>query len=540
MTRWLVAATAALAACSGSGADNQAQRDGGGTGVDAARDRPRAALTVLVHGSGRVTSTPAGIDCTDACAAYFEVGSSVSLSAVPADDWQLDEFRGACTGTDCTVTVSDDATVEADFEGRSGLAWFLPIGNDAKESIYGAVLVEGDVVVVGEFHGELDLGAGPIAGAPTGSLFIARFDAGGALAWATTVDGPALLTGSPIAATPAGDILITGLYAGTTDFGGESLTSSGRTDFFVAKLSGSSGALMWVNGAGGIEIDAGRAVASDPDGNALVTGYYRRGIDFGDGIVDGAYWGSSFVAKYADTDGALMWYAVDYTDIFLAEGRAITSDADGNVIVAGLQKQTGSEAEFPDGFASKLSAADGTRVWTFELDERAASWVAGVAAAPDGGAFLAGSYRGTVSVVGTEYVSGASGDIFVARLDDAGAPSWFASHGNEGYEFATGVALRPDGNLSVSAGFSDRIDFDDTAFVVSAGGIDALHAVFGPEGAFVSAEAFGGPEDDDAQAVAVDANRRVVTGSFAGTIDVRGVSYESRGSADGFIYVVEE
>ena len=74
-------------------------------------------LTVTVAGSGRVTSSPGGIDCGGDCSEAFAGGTSVTLTPIPGG--VLATFigwAGACTGTgSCSVTMDGDKTVVALF-----------------------------------------------------------------------------------------------------------------------------------------------------------------------------------------------------------------------------------------------------------------------------------------------------------------------------------------------------------------------------------------------------------------------------------------
>jgi len=62
---------------------------------------PIYALTVTVVGQGSVTLDPPG--------GSYEEGSTVQLTAVPAEGWQFDGWSGAVTGTDLTQTILMDA-----------------------------------------------------------------------------------------------------------------------------------------------------------------------------------------------------------------------------------------------------------------------------------------------------------------------------------------------------------------------------------------------------------------------------------------------
>jgi len=77
---------------------------------------PNRVLTVLFEGagSGRVASTPTGIDCDQDCSAIFPRGTPVTLTSVSA---AFTGWSGACSGVDaCEVTLDQARTVTATFD----------------------------------------------------------------------------------------------------------------------------------------------------------------------------------------------------------------------------------------------------------------------------------------------------------------------------------------------------------------------------------------------------------------------------------------
>jgi hypothetical protein len=87
----------------------------------------KVTLTVHVTGSGgagSVTSSPSGIDCSNAgsidvtCKAKFSKGTAVDLTATSNQGSSFVQWEQDCTGTDpnsCSVTMKHDHTVTADF-----------------------------------------------------------------------------------------------------------------------------------------------------------------------------------------------------------------------------------------------------------------------------------------------------------------------------------------------------------------------------------------------------------------------------------------
>lgn len=85
---------------------------------DAVAPIPMSTLTVEKSGSGNgtVRSAPSGIDCGGRCTASFPTNNTVTLTANPASGSTFVGWSGACSGTSCTVTMSSDQTVSAQFD----------------------------------------------------------------------------------------------------------------------------------------------------------------------------------------------------------------------------------------------------------------------------------------------------------------------------------------------------------------------------------------------------------------------------------------
>lgn len=67
-------------------------------------------------GTGTVTSSPAGINCTQTCTADFASGTPVTLTEVPASGSTFTGWSGACSGTGtCSVTMNSAESVTATF-----------------------------------------------------------------------------------------------------------------------------------------------------------------------------------------------------------------------------------------------------------------------------------------------------------------------------------------------------------------------------------------------------------------------------------------
>ena len=99
-----------------------------------------------------------------------------------------------------------------------------------------------------------------------------------------------------------GDVIITGAFSGSANFGGGSLTSAGSTDIFVAAFTG-AGAHAWSKRFGDAREQRALGIDIDSDGAAYVTGDIQGTADFGGGVLTSAGGRDHFVTKL-DATGA--------------------------------------------------------------------------------------------------------------------------------------------------------------------------------------------------------------------------------------------
>jgi hypothetical protein len=152
----------------------------------------------------------------------------------------------------------------------------------------------GNVVVTG-----IRGGAGSITGGAAGDMFVAKYAAAdGTQLWSRGGgNGTAIDTGRAVAVDSSDNVLVTGSFGGTADFGGTSLTSTGGLDIFVAKYAAATGATLWLKGYGGLLGDEGFGLAADAANNVIVTGYFSDVVNFGGGPLTSTGGFDTFVLK---------------------------------------------------------------------------------------------------------------------------------------------------------------------------------------------------------------------------------------------------
>lgn len=110
-----------------------------------------------------------------------------------------------------------------------------------------------------------------------------------------------------IAVDNSNNVWVTGQYFTSTNFGGATFTNTGNGDAFIAKYSGTDGSHLFSRGTGTAGVCAGKSITVDPaTGNVVVTGIYRGLTDFGNGPVGSSGSGTFFMAAY-NSSGAYLW-----------------------------------------------------------------------------------------------------------------------------------------------------------------------------------------------------------------------------------------
>ena len=95
---------------------------GGSTSAPAGPPPMDVTLNVAVNGSGSVTSSPTGIDCSGTCTATFAQTSTVTLTAAAGSGDVFGGWGGACadagTTATCAVMMSQNQSVSATFSAQ--------------------------------------------------------------------------------------------------------------------------------------------------------------------------------------------------------------------------------------------------------------------------------------------------------------------------------------------------------------------------------------------------------------------------------------
>ncbi|AUX42720.1 hypothetical protein SOCE26_041530 [Sorangium cellulosum] len=285
------------------------------------------------------------------------------------------------------------------------------------------------------------------------------------------------------------------------------------------------------------------AVASDAEGNVLVSAAFYDTITIGDSTLSSANTTDALLLKL-DPAGVPVW-ARQFGDSSADNPWALAVDSKGNVVLAGESIYGG--IDFGDGplppgaFIARFNPA-GEHTWSKGLGGGLEGVIPAVAIDANDDVVVAGSFSGPIDFGGGPISPEGVTDIIVAKLDGATgsvtAPGcWARSFGGADPDNATAVAVDRSNNIFVAGVSSGIIDFgglfevEKSNFVVK----------FTPAGAATGwVRRMTGATPVAMVDITVDASGRpVVAGHYTGELQIGPHSLMASGESDTFVVQLE-
>lgn len=406
-----------------------------------------------------------------------------------------------------------------------------------------AVASNGDIVLAGTFSNTVNFGGGAFTSAGSDDIVVARFTSAGVHIWSKQYGGTSSDAAVGLALASNGDVVVCGNYSGTTNFGGGARTSAGGTDIFVVKLSAADGAYQWDKALGAANGDAANAVAIDSGGNVIVTGIFRDTVNFGGGDLTSALLGAPdmFIAKY-DTDGVFVW-ANNFEGTSTDYGSSVAVDSLDNIIAVGGFLGTinfgGSDLVFhgttnEDFFVVKFDD-DGSHIWSTSFGANGTDGAADVAIDSSNNIFITGQFALTVSFGGVSRTA-VGQDVYVLKLDSAGATLWARNYFSTGNKAGVAIAVDSVGDVLVTGSFDGTLNFGGS-LLTTAGFTDIFVAkLTGAFGNYVWSHRYGSTLTEQGLDVTTVGEKAIFSGYFKGTVNFGGGNVTGNGtSSDIFI-----
>ena len=448
-------------------------------------------------------------------ATYLTAGSSANnefgshIEALPTGGWVIgSEFNSTLSyGTQTLAPTSPYRQINGIGEFFLGImddkgAWVNLVGADHNYGSGGLSFISditigmaGEIFVSGYFYGEIAFGPPTpdtiIRNTNSGYFdegFIAKADPTGNWMWAksftTLVNGSGEFSRTTaMQVDMMGDLFVTGMFQGETDFGGMSLNATSQ-DVYVAKFDGNQGTLSWVIYGGGIGTDSVFDMTITPS----------NGVKIATGTTGISQWGSNNYIAVGSLDAVIV-------------------EIDPNAAIVGLtgmgtpNQQTLVLQIFVDGsgdtylsgtFGGTLSSGGWTATATYGGNDifvaksavnQANSWAAvagtsstdepqGMAVTSNGGVAFGGLITSTF-YAGSKSLSNQNYDGFAVGLSPNGAVDWIERIGGTGYDVVFSMASNNSDYLGLAGAFTGSMTHKGTQ-VTSGGNYDVFSWIFDP------------------------------------------------------------
>jgi len=199
----------------------------------------------------------------------------------------------------------------------NGLRLGQVVAGGAGDDIPSGIGLDGsaEIFITGTFNGSADFG-GRLITSTKNDAFLAFYNDKMQPKWVLNIGGPNNDAATGVSVDGESNAFVTGVFSGTANFQGDSMTSSGKNDIFIAKYD-AGGRLLWTEDVGGTLSDSTFAISVDPDDIAYLTGDIQGQTKFGRINLNGNSSGSFFLAKMEEdpTLGINPVYSQDHNII---------------------------------------------------------------------------------------------------------------------------------------------------------------------------------------------------------------------------------
>ena len=302
----------------------------------------------------------------------------------------------------------------------------------------------------------------------------------------------------------------------------------------------------WVNTTVSPGYSVAHDVATDSEGNILVTGNFQGATDFDPGSGQTIRTSNDnsrdmFLAKY-DPQGGLIWVNTFGSTSSSDSSQALAVDNAGNVYVTGSFRgtvnfggTTRTAVRNGDIFAAKYTAS-GNLSYVFTAGGTSTDYGRGIAVDSNGNAYVSGNFDDSITI-GGQTLNAAFTDAYLLKLNTNGSVSWVRHFGGSHNDWAFDVAVDNENNVYTTGYFASTADFNKTGSAVNrnASGDDAFVTKHSNNGVLQWVKNFG----DQARAIEANSDGNVVVaGKFQSDFDFDpsfpSSNLTSEGGFDGF------
>jgi len=331
-------------------------------------------------------------------------------------------FQGTMSFGGAPLTAVGSGLFVAKYDASGVHVWSRALGANGPEDSFGlAADGSGNTIITGAFAGSMDFGGGLLISVGGSDIVIAKYDANGAHLWSRRLGSLGNDYGVDVAVDGAGGFAVTGLFSGAVNFGGATLTSVGATDVFLAKYN-ADGVHQWSRRMGGTNFDDVAGVAVNAAGDVAIHGELFTSANYGGQTLTSVGSTDVYVAKY-DAGGLHVW-SQRFGGVDMDRARAVAMDGLGDVVISGSFSGTGDLGGEPivggaaDIYLARYDAA-GVHKWSRAFGHPATIDEGyGIATDALGDVLLTGAFTQTIDFGGGVLTTEGWDDIFLVKFSE--------------------------------------------------------------------------------------------------------------------------
>jgi hypothetical protein len=282
---------------------------------------------------------------------------------------------------------------------------------------------------------------------------------------------------------------------------------------------------LWASGNGGSAEDEALCITTDPSGNAIASGYFASTtLLFGTDTLINTGNNSLFVTKY-DPNGQVLWAKQSENDGW-TEGKAIASDASGNIYVAGSFQSSNLEIEgqlavgngWADAFVAKFGAS-GNLVWVQSFGGSSLDKATGIGVDANGDIIVSGFFLSSTISAGNNTLTNTAinfADVFLLKLDPSGNVIWAKKAGGNEWDEPSQIVVSPAGEIYMTGYFvSPVLQFSGaTLNHLGTGTPNSFLAKYNSNGSILWAKRPALSQENYGTSVVVDSLNNVLWGGY--------------------------
>lgn len=350
-------------------------------------------------------------------------------------------------------------------------------------------------------------------------------------------------------------IFYAGEFLESFSYDGQSLSSNGLRDVYIAKMSKNAD-LEWITQIGGAETDWVSELKIS-NNNIYVTGSISGTADFSGTSVSHSDNYDSYIAKY-DFDGNIIWAKnlVWGNNLQMVLGMCV--DADDNIIVTGyfLEEVNFGNIATPlscvydveagtNVFIAKFNS-DGDLLWrkVFKSDNDARLKTVDTY---DSDIYVGGFFRGNLIYQTDTFSSytAAFDDLLLLKLNSSGDISWSRIIGGNNHDRINKVNVDENGNAYINGYYRStdlKLDQNETGFILSSealqGNYDFIVAKYSASGDLLWYDVNGGTGNDNYINSDIRNGKLLLTGVFSNQLIFNSDTLTTSGTGTNSFFTV--